>query len=401
MENLLPSIIPFGTSTSIRRVSSSWRDQVDRNNEQIIQSLRRKYPESDTISDILRQAIRNKDITTFKKIVDEYKGFLPVVWEQFFGEKWLQKTIKSKMRRSRYMAYTVYGDTIENTNKATRRFLKRPTLNEFIHFTNIFDTLFLEGLYATPEGKQILQQMLSKTDVAEKFGMRIILWLYNHGLYTDVPNMSNTINTDAVKAYIIAKDDVALLKEREQQIRRNSLYITAASHGSPGTIWKYLASDNRIVDHIIRDGRYRVIPFLLYAVQNGTNEVKRTILKSSMENRTWDVLDKYINKDNILEYIQYGLANPEDYEDWYPKLYAFLAYKGLHPEWFFYYYDNGIQPPESFWTKLLANAIVYGNEDLVTRIIRKHKGSITPVRKERILALTNNNSMRQLINQLL
>lgn len=84
MEFLLRHILPFyGRSFRLRGVCSSWRDYIDINDKEIVDSLYYKYQKSDTdsVHDLVHQAVQCRDIDSVRKLYIECNTILPVDWK--------------------------------------------------------------------------------------------------------------------------------------------------------------------------------------------------------------------------------------------------------------------------------------------------------------------------------
>lgn len=83
MEFVLCNIIEFsGKNLSLREVCSSWKNQLDANDEGIISSLYHKYNREEDlcIHDLILIAAQSGDIGMIYRLHDLYHQFLPVDW---------------------------------------------------------------------------------------------------------------------------------------------------------------------------------------------------------------------------------------------------------------------------------------------------------------------------------
>lgn len=88
MEPILSNIIPFSRGNTLAAVSSSWREQIQGNDQAILEGAYRKYPSRKdlggdiipihSIYDLIRAAIDANDVGTVRKFVLEFSEYIPI-----------------------------------------------------------------------------------------------------------------------------------------------------------------------------------------------------------------------------------------------------------------------------------------------------------------------------------
>ena len=77
MEYFLRDIVEYtGNPDTARLVSTDWNDAISRNNVEILESLKRKYPNQKTIQGRVAEAVRRRDINTIRTLLNSYTGYI-------------------------------------------------------------------------------------------------------------------------------------------------------------------------------------------------------------------------------------------------------------------------------------------------------------------------------------
>lgn len=80
ISDVIPTVSSFSRgSMGVRLTSSSWNEAIKKNNENILEALLKKYP-SDSIHDSLTLAVEANNYSLVSALINEYKGFLPILW---------------------------------------------------------------------------------------------------------------------------------------------------------------------------------------------------------------------------------------------------------------------------------------------------------------------------------
>lgn len=426
MENLIGNIASFGVNASSRGVSRGWNEAITLNNQQILQSLMRKYSQSRTIGDAIRDAFRNKDIDSIKRVTVDYKGSLPIDWSQFISNRWNTIYAYRKLKIDLYNEYTsryLYSDEQEMQDpsigyrKRLQDLLRQFSLSDrstqqviIEDSKSVLDLdLFDEIIRTVPNGRDLLKSFLQKGIMSES-DPQLITWMYLNDMYNPDAITYNSAKNNLSGMFagmykrsfytsVILNDNPSLITNAPSMIKASILLMTIHMNYGDKVINSILQDKDAIskyldrIDDIRPYGRH--IPMFIRILDSSLpQDIKDKVFTLSYKYGLIDIFDRYIHKDNAINYM--ALLHTDYTQD--NILMNVLQWKNLRPEWFQFYYVQGEpRPPKEFWTKLLASAIAYDNLNLVTRMLLRHANEITAQMREKMMQLSVSQKMKSLI----
>lgn len=449
MQSLITDIASFLPGSTINQVSKEWNKSIAENNQAILDGIMRKYRNAATIGDAARFAMDVGDTGTIRKLLTEYKGYLPILWGQFLYNRrnafllfpYLSDKEREKALQYAYPSYTqsnTYGvknpDLLASSYPSREQevvdsFIAKPFIGNFGFDERISTALkygdipVLQALIDSigyDRVKELVNQTINRyqnqTGGTEQYMKSIpietLKWLQDRKIINlDIPTLTGA-HPKAVASFLRLRPREILLTNRVdllqflpldlkvRLLRMSLLYdispdIQQALSFDPDVLDQYLDT----LEGKISWDKYETMPFgstieetILLHLLNLTRNlgVRDRIILIALKYGMVDILDRELNRDNILKYISklpIGNLNPNTL--------LFLSYRNMNPKWFQAYFsgDSVKGIPESFWVKLLANAIVSGNLPLAREMIEKRPVAIDSDRKTKMIGLAGNNEV--------
>lgn len=434
-------------------------------NKNIIEDAKKKYPNLVSIFEILRSSLLANDLSTIRRFLTEYKGFLPIYWIRLIqyirSEEMTQlllDLIGGENPRSD-------GNTLEGSEEGVRDpllcMMEAYKMSKLVKNKDMYCAL--DGINSTfPQKKDANAKILSTADKSDMelifkklpnmyqyIGYQVLdiftiplreefaRWIANEGSSSNVVRNTSLFkilslvlsgNTHKMENELAEYDDLISeeLSEEEESYRIDlyefficmfdafDMYkiwwsynpdgnLTYNAHGkilthriNSGYI---LENDSYIVEQYAEDeDMIRPFQFRYNVLEHGVSKGETmALLSRAMADNDVEILDRWLTSDKILSIVSYH-GGVQD-------IIPLLEFKEMHPEWFLYYETSTSERPSNlpsdFWSKYLANLLVYGSlketndtismryssKPIITRILQVHSADITEEKKSKMISL--------------
>lgn len=332
--DIFSRIYSFGVSPQIGQTSTSMRSTLLDVENQLLMDVKGRYPSIKCLYPLVLQIIKDNDISSFRKLLIEYRGYLPLNIErlayQVHNPDMLtillplikdQDIKKNIMKRIRILTLGTEG-------------ISKEEINEYVW------SILFEGRYdLLGDKKYSFQDWVIPSMKA--------------GIFSQVSSDAQRwISSVGLSAYTGKSLNPAFLSddEIEYQLPISILDVPAMTKQShiPSIAYNNLG--------------------ILFKIYEQSPDHRLKVLSKALQEGYIEILDCFLTKANYigaLAHIQHIIILPD-------TTVRYLYRYGYHPEWYLYLIDNQKyheRPPSSFITKLMASIISYDNLTLYNRIV--------------------------------
>jgi len=371
MESVLWNILQFNPNArNISLVSTDWQRNVSENTSLVLEGVKRTYP-TDSLHDSMVKAIMVDDTDTIVKAIS-IQTYAPINWDD------LSRYLRSGRMADLISRRISVNAEIEMRDRLSKNGIDRSDIDLSIQrddprvYLKLFH-LMTESYCPQYEPYDLIEQVIDTFGMG-KIPLSVRICLSNMGIISqyevdapfDEPPLCNDImSSQDVSNLILDIYQGGVSYERGfAKIRDMLSYTQCITADTVSVILRYVAP-NPGIENLIR-GRA-----LSIAMING-----------------WDhILDKYLTVNNILMSISNILIEHQISS----RTWKYLEYANMNPSWFQYYANMKTRPEDidpTLWRKLLANAVVNGNIQLVQSIASKHRNRIDQTMELNILQLS-------------